>query len=794
MEQYSYYGSGRYFVVTNKYPPTSAVYGLPVDSADYPGKLGKFAGMEFGDGHRERFDLETPENLAPDRELYNLRSDVDDGALLIREDMGRRKYDYALDENYNAWDQGRNDGIDVSSRREPKDIQHRFTEEPEHDEEYKQPVVDHTLIDTIATKEDYTEKDRNHKLPEPALYHDRSDVAMGNNRATKTEEERIIGSSRVKGKSEVGKTDEFEQKERHEATDLDGVNEEYQNNEEWREDRGEFNEHNSFPRSDKTRYGRTYQGKESERPYYVVNKNDNRPLKKDGPFAGDGRYEEEGKKEGIDQNVPYYQTHEPENPNRLEEESYIGRQEIPNEGRQFDQKERNGEKGPSLMDENRKIGGYDDMIKDRSFAPKVVAYEKYDDDRKTPIAESKFLKENKEARREKSSQQEFPEYMSYRYPEEQKERMNGVLTYEQTSKGNYPIYGQYEENPIQSIERMEDEISPKEHNFAMETQGYSKYNDEQQYDFEIDVDEVCENEKKAGMEIQNEDVVTEELINEEFHEIQSETLALEVLDDDEVYEENEESDWPPPPEDNGQEETESRPGYERRGEYFPEQRNNNIIEDSSLYTSFLTIDVTPGKRESLDGPVLADSKHRSSLLNLVTGSHELEHSEDNLELDKDDKDKIRHDIEMISKYLHNMPLGASYWPQNYDVLRDLVKLYLASKNTSSAALNYLLDYFLKLDWPGLFLKCSRKIMKSYPQVFVHSSDRKVWLYVCLCFSICGIDCQLQISCIVVKYEQDIPTPGQILCLPCCLMWPMLKTKLMENYIVFIYFAREKLII
>ena len=757
MEKYRYYGSGRYFAVTNKYPRTSGVYDLPFDTAHYPGKWGEIAGKEFGDGHREGFDPETSANLSPEREPYSLGSNVDDGALFIREDAARWRYDDPVKESYNSWDQRRDDGIDMNSQREPHTIQNRFTEEPIRGEKYEeQPATDNTLIDDIASKEDYTENDRNYQLPDPVFYHDQDDVAMGNNGAVKPEDEGIMGSNRVNGKSELRKTDEFGQQEEYKATDYGGENVENQKKEEdWRKDRDKYNKHSDFPRADRTEYGRAYQGKEperpkEERPYYAINKYDSRPLKKDAPFVNNRRYEGEGKKGGIDKKILYYESHDSESPDRLEKERYIGKHKKPYEGRQIDprahMKERNDEKGPPVMDENKNIGGYGDVMKDRSFVPKFAAYERYNDDKKASTEESKFLKDNKEPKREENAPQKFPEYMSYQYPEENKERMNGM---NENSKDKYPVYGKYEEKPIQCIESTKDfaepQISPEEENFAEETPAYPKYNDEQQYDFEIDLDEICENEKKADVEIQIEDVVTEELIQEEFHEIQKETLALEVLDDDdddddEAYEENEENDWPSPPEDNGQEEREFKPGYDRREEYFPEQRNNNIEEDASLYTSFLTIDVTPGKRESLDGTILADSKHRSSLLNLVTGTHELEHSEDSFQLDKEDMDKIRHDIEMISKYLHNMPLGASHWPQNYDVLRDLVKLYLASKNTSSAALNYLLDYFLKLDWPGLFLKCSRKIMKSYPQVFVHSSDRKVWQYACFCFSICDTDC------------------------------------------------------
>ena len=212
--------------------------------------------------------------------------------------------------------------------------------------------------------------------------------------------------------------------------------------------------------------------------------------------------------------------------------------------------------------------------------------------------------------------------------------------------------------------------------------------------------------------------IDEEVLCEEIKEVKNEFLSLDELEKGD-QESNIESDWPPPPPDEISEERINGTGVHR------DQEIHDGGNELSLYTSFLTIDVNSGKKSDLDTSSLEDSKHRTSLLNLVTGSHEIDHVDDIGNIDKEDMDKIKHDLEMISKYLHNMPLGASFWPQNYDVLRDLVKLYLAAKNTNSAALSYLLDYFLKLDWPEIFLKCARKIMKSYPQVFVQSSDDKV---------------------------------------------------------------------
>ena len=248
--------------------------------------------------------------------------------------------------------------------------------------------------------------------------------------------------------------------------------------------------------------------------------------------------------------------------------------------------------------------------------------------------------------------------------------------------------------------------------------------------YDIDVDNLdAEIHTEEHVRNGEEKFIEEEIIHEEFRETQHEPIGIEQLELDED-EDVRESDWPPPPEEklNGQQSEKFQGEDENLQEHFVDDAKKfdaKGTEENSIYTSFLTIDVTSGKRDSLDTPNLAGSKHRGSLLNLVTGSCELEQGEPSTELDKDDMDKIRHDVDMITKYLHNMPLGATYWPQNYDVLRDLVKLYLASKSTSTTALNYLLDYFLKLNWPDLFLKCARRILKSYPQVFLHLSDQKV---------------------------------------------------------------------
>lgn len=251
--------------------------------------------------------------------------------------------------------------------------------------------------------------------------------------------------------------------------------------------------------------------------------------------------------------------------------------------------------------------------------------------------------------------------------------------------------------------------------------------------------------KSQKYDIHNEDEYTkesvdcqpelvEEIIEPQYQEQEEAEINFDALDEAEsepsiniefhngYIESNTEDDWPEPPQQDKEQDIERSDDEEKA---IIEERLPMHKTDSALYTSFLTIDVSSaGKRDSLES-CEDGGKHRASLLNLVTGSREADSVDELPQIDREDMDKIKNDLEMISKYLQNMPLGASYWPQNYDVLRDLVKLYLAAKNANSAALNFLLDYFLKLDWPGIFLKCTRKIMNSYPQVFLHSSDRKV---------------------------------------------------------------------
>ena len=210
----------------------------------------------------------------------------------------------------------------------------------------------------------------------------------------------------------------------------------------------------------------------------------------------------------------------------------------------------------------------------------------------------------------------------------------------------------------------------------------------------------------------NKNLVEEIVQCEQVNDAQSEALMFEHLPAEDTgaelngYDNNQ---WPPPPEE--------RP---------LQKKLSAARSDPLLYTSFLTIDVSSSsKNENLNTTPLHEDKHRASLLNLVTGSREESLVKEFHPIDRADMKKIKHDLEMISKYLEDMPLAASLWPQNYDVLRDLVKLYLAAKNSSNVFPKYLLDHFLKLDWPGIFLKCIRKIMDNYPQVFLHSSDRKV---------------------------------------------------------------------
>ena len=254
--------------------------------------------------------------------------------------------------------------------------------------------------------------------------------------------------------------------------------------------------------------------------------------------------------------------------------------------------------------------------------------------------------------------------------------------------------------------------------------------------------------KSQRCDIHNEDEYTkesvdyepepvEEIIEPQYQEQEEAEINFDALDQAEselsinieyhngYVESNTEDDWPEPPQQDKEQDIEISDDDEEKA--ITEERLPMYKTDSALYTSFLTIDVSSGKRDSLES-CEDGGKHRASLLNLVTASREADNVDEFPQIDREDMDKIKHDLEMISKYLQNMPLGASYWPQNYDVLRDLVKLYLAAKNANSSALNYLLDYFLKLDWPAIFLKCTRKIMNSYPQVFLHSSDRKVIFY------------------------------------------------------------------
>ena len=196
--------------------------------------------------------------------------------------------------------------------------------------------------------------------------------------------------------------------------------------------------------------------------------------------------------------------------------------------------------------------------------------------------------------------------------------------------------------------------------------------------------------------------VNEEILVQELNELHAEPVFRPqngMHDDEDGL--NFDGDWPPPPE--------AEP---------EEPKISPAKSDSEIYTSFLTIDVS-GKSEGLG----FFGKHRAaSLLSLLTASNE---SLVTAGIDAENEEQAKDDLGMISKYLSNMVLTRSQWSHNYDVLRDLVKLYIGAKTNSTRFLCNLLDYFLKLNWPGTFLNCMRKILKEYPQVFVHSSDRKV---------------------------------------------------------------------
>ena len=229
--------------------------------------------------------------------------------------------------------------------------------------------------------------------------------------------------------------------------------------------------------------------------------------------------------------------------------------------------------------------------------------------------------------------------------------------------------------------------------------------DDKQEPFELVVDDVYENNANYDY---NDGLPTPPSSDDDLQQVDNQQEPFELVVDDYINDNNVNDDWPTPPE-------------QKRNQ---KPKLSSAKSDPVLYTSFLTIDVS-NRRNDVNISPISEDNHRRSLLNLVTGNSETSTIGGLQNVDQEDLDKIRHDLEMISKYLLDMPLAASLWPQNYDVLRDLVKLYLAAKNGNNAILEYLLDYFLKLDWPAIYLKCLRKIMNNYPQVFLHSSDRKV---------------------------------------------------------------------
>ena len=742
MERYRYFGKGRYFAVTNKYPHTSELSNIAIGNGDYLGKLGNIGSEVLGNSRFADYDYEVPGNEMPNFEAegepYSLATKVDDDVVLAGKDEGEWRYDEGGKKSYDIQEQSREGVADDIPEVEPQADRYRTDGEPRVGEKYEQLSDEYKVTDNYENN-DFPQIDSNYQWPEPPVCHDAYDDAYDDDsfekdRVHESRKAKYTGKGRdiVNDDNTVWTKAELEQQEQENLIAYDGNYEEFKQNGEQRgNDSDHVMKHNEFPRSDESGFGKIDQWREArnskeERPYNVVNRYKSKFPEKNLYSREVARHEEQREKRDIDKKSPYHQTRENDNLNKWKQGKDIGEQKKPSTEKQLEVPSYRGgyRGGHSVVDVNKNIRKYEDHSKDKGFSPSLTTYERYNGYKQKPIRDNKFIKENEEAKRVKGIEQQFPKYDGYDHLGRNRELDNNLVNHKENLEDKPQSFEQYTEKLIETQGSTRDGHEP---------QRLSNYGDNHKNDFEIDIDEVYESEKEEKVDIQNDSVVSEELIHEEFHEIQSEPIALEVLeDDDEDYNEDDkesgEGQWPPPPEDNAKEKIEIRPGYDTTEEYVHEHMNRSIIkEDGSLYTSFLTIDVTPGKRESLDAPSLIDSKHRSSLLNLVTGNHELESTDDNLELDKDDMDKIRHDIEMISKYLHNMPLGASHWPHNYDVLRDLVKLYLASKNTSTAALNYLLDYFLKLDWPGIFLKCSRKIMKSYPQVFVHSSDQKVLL-------------------------------------------------------------------
>ena len=743
MERYRYYDKGRYFAVTNKFPAQPGEYEMAGDDFEYlerPAE-GGYDGDEGGDQEAiEQINYEK-EGLIfePKTEPYDMKEAKDDNDIAIDENKNRfRSYDNEK-EKYNE-PKGVDPGDPGRSYYDTDANQMRY------DQEYEIPRDEEDKNDNIKN-----ERNRH-------FYDDRGDDLKKEDRGIENEKERYDDGRSDRMDEVMPRFETYDEKESYKyikPTDRNVDYEKFKNNKDIRTNIDD--DRVNSPRSEKIENARGYPEKEYYEP------------RKERQFILHGRYYNEPSKQDKPDIQEYEEPQQDDTKEEITNDEFrneygngVEAYEKPKTERKFDDEfptyDRSYDQSPKQNEQSNGVGSHYYSTKDRDFMKKYPPYERHYDEKPERLDENTNIRDYKEPRREGKFENTLSMFKKYEYEKPRIcEDRGGVVEkkYEQRDdemekkyapvEERFPQYERYEEEPIQQQpgnmkDFMEQRISPEVYNVDEKSPipGYYENEDD---GFEIDVDdiepyreEMNENETdEEDLKLANEEIVEEDVIHEEFREIESEPIDMEVLEQND-FDQNEESDWPAPPEErlNGnQEEDDIDHYYGKKEEYFDERMTKNVTrEDHSLYTSFLTIDVAPTKRDNLDAPTLAESKHRSSLLNLVTGSHELEQMEesveiDKVEIDKDDMDKIRHDIEMISKYLHSMPLGASFWPQNYDVLRDLVKLYLASKSTSSAALNYLLDYFLKLDWPELFLKCARRIMKNYPQVFVHSSDHKV---------------------------------------------------------------------
>ena len=733
MEHYSYYGSGRFFAVTNAYPPTSEVYNVAIDPTNFTEKPGEIDAQALDSNRREGYEQEAfgneRQNAELDKEPPSHETSTYDNNIRNRKDEARWRYKDIPIEGHNVWEPKRNDGRDINSNKDPEVDQQFFAEHPMHGRGHEQLSKEYEIVDNEKAKKEYTGNERKYELPEPTLYHDRYTEDARDVNIESGKERYKSNNTTVNEENKVWKNHTVNEQEHQKPTDIDVADNKFPTSAEKlgrRDDQS--NIYSDLPISEKPKYPEPYQEKEIEkskevRPYNSIKKYDTSEREK--LFRPPERSSEKWRNKGIDDKLLFFKNREKEHTERLgQQQKGTGDYRTPSTAKQGNQKipvnDRSDAKGTSQMDETKKSRGYEDMRRNRDYPQSYPIPNRYVGEMRRPNEENKYQNEVAEQGRSKNDKARLPENDYFQKNAEKKSKM--------------APHENFNGKPIEQVHDIKDiREGMRPQNESIE---YGKYNDQPQNDFEIDVDEIYESKEEVNVQADN--PIEEEIIHEEFHEIQSEPMALDVLDDDDEEENDadDDDDWPLPPEDKIilQEEKElindhETPNSEARLDYLQTQRNEIATkEDGSLYTSFLTIDVTSGKRENFDGPTLSESKHRSSLLNLVSFNQELEHAEDIVELDKEDMDKIRHDVEMISKYLHNIPLGASHWPQNYDVLRDLVKLYLASKTTSVATLNYLLDYFLKLDWPGLFLKCLRRIMKSYPQVFVHASDKKVKIF------------------------------------------------------------------